>query len=73
MTEKYLYNERIFGEFNRVITLSDAADPNSIEALLEQGVLRICIGKKPEAQPTKISVKAAVANRKSKRIAGNKA
>lgn len=69
----YSHNERMFGEFRRVIMLSDVVDPNSIDAVLENGVLHICIGKKPEAQPTKISVKSARANGKTKRIADKKA
>ncbi len=69
---KYSHNERMFGEFNRTIMLTDVVDPNSIDAALEQGVLRICIGKKPEAQPMKISVKSAATSGKSKRIADKK-
>ena len=54
----YVYNERGFGKLSRSITLPDTVDPESIEANLAQGVLRVSIAKRPEAQPRRIDVRA---------------
>jgi HSP20 family protein len=56
---KYWHNERAYGEVTRVITLPDTVDPDSIEAELTEGVLRLSISKRPETQPKKINVKTA--------------
>jgi HSP20 family protein len=56
---KYWHNERSFGEVARVISLPDTVDPETIEAALAEGVLRVSIAKRPETQPKKISVKTA--------------
>ncbi len=53
----YWVNERLYGAFDRVIALPEDVDPDSIDAQLTDGVLRIVLSKKPEAQPKKIAVK----------------
>lgn len=55
---KYWYNERRYGRFERVVSLPEAVDRDSIEAELHDGILRVTLTKKPEAQPKRISVKA---------------
>jgi len=49
--------ERFFGGFTRVLTLPMAIDVNQVDAHLENGVLRIRLGKQEQAKPRKISVK----------------
>jgi HSP20 family protein len=53
----YWVNDRSYGPFDRAITLPDDVDADSIDAELSDGVLRIVLSKKPEAQPKKIAVK----------------
>jgi HSP20 family protein len=53
----YWVNERLYGTFDRTIALPDDVDADSIQAELIEGVLRIELSKKPEAQPKKITVK----------------
>jgi HSP20 family protein len=55
---KYWYNERAFGQFERVISLSEMVDPDKIEAEMRSGVLSIKLVKKPEARRKKVTIKA---------------
>jgi HSP20 family protein len=55
---EFSYQERHFGEFERSVMLDDWVDPNSIEATLEDGVLRLKLAKRPEAQRQQITVKS---------------
>ena len=54
---KYHHQERGYGKVERLITLPETADPDSIEAELKDGVLNLTFKKKPEATPRKITVK----------------
>jgi HSP20 family protein len=54
---KYFHQERGYGKVERLITLPETADPESIEAELHDGVLHLTLKKKPEATPRKIVVK----------------
>ena len=53
----YWVNDRVYGPFDRAINLPEDVDADSIDAELSDGVLRITLSKKPEAQPKKIAVK----------------
>lgn len=55
--QKYQHNERGFGKVTRTITLPDTVDPESIEAGLADGVLKVSVAKTPESQPRKIELK----------------
>lgn len=68
--QKRWYDERYYGSFQRVVSLSDSVDPASIEATLSDGVLFITLTKKPEHQPHRIEVKCA--NGGAKRLADSK-
>lgn len=54
---KYWHQERTYGQLQRLFTLPETVDPDRIEAELADGVLRLNLPKKPEAQPKKIEVK----------------
>lgn len=54
----YWYNERTFGQFERVIALSEMVDPDNIEAEMRCGVLSIKLMKKPEARRKKVLIKS---------------
>lgn len=53
---KCWYNERRYGRFERVISMSDTVDPNSVEAELSNGVLYITLAKRREAQAQRIPI-----------------
>ncbi len=53
----YWYNERTFGRFERVISLPDLVDADSIEAQMHDGVLSVTLSKRPEAQPKRVAIK----------------
>jgi HSP20 family protein len=54
---KYWHEERAYGLFERHFKLPETVDAERIEAVLEDGVLRLTLAKKPEAQPKKIEVR----------------
>jgi len=54
---KYYHEERTYGQLERHFTLPETVDSDRIEAVLEDGVLRLTLSKKPEAQPKKIEVR----------------
>lgn len=51
-----VYDERRYGTFERVLPLPDGVDTQSVEASLEDGVLRVSLAWKPETQPQKIAI-----------------
>jgi len=51
---KFWHQERGYGKIERLITLPETVDPDSIEAELKEGVLRLYLAKRPELQPKKI-------------------
>lgn len=51
--------ERVSGEFFRRFALPDTADPNSISAQINNGVLTVRIQKRAEVQPRRIEVRPA--------------
>ena len=56
---RLLSSEYREGDYLRVFTLSDDIDQAKIKAEFKNGVLRLELPRAPEAQPKKISVKAA--------------
>ena len=57
-TNGAFHEERYFGRFERYVSLSDWVDANSIDASLQNGVLRIKFAKRPEQQRQKITIAA---------------
>jgi HSP20 family protein len=55
--ESFYVYERQYGSFSRSFALPETADPEKIEARLQNGVLNLEIGKKVEAKPRKIELK----------------
>ena len=54
----YHHNERLYGSFRRSFTLSDRIKAEEIDALYENGVLRLTLPKAEEAKPRSIEIKA---------------
>jgi HSP20 family molecular chaperone IbpA len=52
------YAEYNVGDYQRSFTLPDELDTDRIEAIINNGVLRITLAKAPEAKTKKITVKA---------------
>jgi len=50
--------ERVFGAFNRALTLPFPVDADKVDARLENGVLQLKLTKHESARPRKIPVKA---------------
>jgi HSP20 family protein len=57
-SETYYAFERSYGSFSRSFTLPEGIDVDHADAELKNGVLSITIGKKPEHQPRKITLKS---------------
>ncbi|HWQ36634.1 MAG TPA: Hsp20/alpha crystallin family protein [Blastocatellia bacterium] len=55
--EGYHRVERNYGSFQRSFTLPSTIDPNLINAVFENGLLRLTLPKRPETQPRAIEVK----------------
>jgi HSP20 family protein len=49
--------ERNYGSFHRSFTVPSTIDPNKINAVCENGLLRLTLAKRPETQPRAIEVK----------------
>jgi len=56
---RYLYESRLYGRFERIVTLPEAVKTDEVQATLTNGVLRIELPKSPEAKPKKITLKAS--------------
>jgi HSP20 family protein len=48
--------ERFAGQFRRVISLPEDADPGKVEAKFRDGVLRVTVAKKESSKPRQITV-----------------
>ncbi len=54
--ENYLVVESAYGEFERVFTLPENADPEKIKAKYENGVLKLFIPKREEEKAKQITI-----------------
>ncbi len=54
--ENYLVVESAYGEFERVFTLPENADPDQIKARYENGVLKLFIPKREEEKAKQIAI-----------------
>jgi HSP20 family protein len=48
--------ERFEGEFRRVVSLPDEADPAKVEASYQDGILRVTVAKRESSKPRRIEV-----------------
>ena len=55
--DNYHRVERNYGAFQRSFTVPSTVDPNRINAVFENGLLRLTLAKRPETQPRAIEVK----------------
>ena len=53
----YYRKERFDGSFRRLVTLPDDVDPDQVEALYQDGVLRIGVKRRQASRPRQIEVK----------------
>ena len=53
---KYLYDGRSYGAFERVVSLPETVDPDSVQATLEKGLLLIAFRKAATARPRKVEI-----------------
>jgi HSP20 family protein len=56
--DKYFYRERRYGAFHRALTLPVEVNPNKVEAVFNQGVLKLTMPKLEAIKPKHIEVKA---------------
>ncbi|MEZ6121821.1 MAG: Hsp20/alpha crystallin family protein [Planctomycetaceae bacterium] len=56
---KVLITDEPFGTIQRTLKLHDAIDPNTMDAVLENGVLTVTMSRRPELQPRKVTVRPA--------------
>jgi HSP20 family protein len=56
---RVLLNNRCNVSVERSVKLHDSLDPDSVDAVLEFGVLKIELRRKPEAQPTAIRIRSS--------------
>lgn len=56
---RYLYNGRMFGRFERVVTLPESVNTQDVQATLTNGMLRITLARTPEAKPKKITIQTS--------------
>lgn len=54
--EKYLHVERVYGQFERLIELPMAVQPDKVKATYRDGVLTITLPKAEELKPREIKV-----------------
>jgi HSP20 family protein len=48
--------ERFAGNFRRVVSLPDDADPGKVDASYRDGILRVTVGKRESSRPRRIEV-----------------
>ena len=58
---KVLITDEPYGNIQRTLKLHDAIDPDSLDAVLESGVLTVTMSRRPELQPRRVAVRPAIA------------
>jgi len=54
---KYHRRERESGKFSRMLTLSTEIDPDRVDAILSDGILKVVLPKAERAKPKQINIK----------------
>jgi HSP20 family protein len=55
----FWHDERRYGRIERKVSLPETTNAEAVEAELADGVLHVKLGKKPEAQPKRITINVA--------------
>ena len=55
--EAFYALERTYGTFSRVFTLPEGADPERVQAELQDGILTLIVPKRPEEKTRQVTVK----------------
>ena len=55
---KYLFNNRTYGRFERIVRLPEGIDTEQVNAKLSNGVLEVAFSKRAEAKPRKITLQS---------------
>ena len=56
--ERYYRRERPIGAFTRTMSLGERLDPDATQASYRNGILRLQLGRAPEATPKKITIQS---------------
>jgi HSP20 family protein len=54
-----VYTERRGGEFRRVLRLDKKLDPSTVDAELKDGVLKVVVSRRPEAERRSITIRSS--------------
>ena len=54
---KEVYSDRVSGNFRRALKLDESIDPDSVDAVLNNGVLTITMKRRPELQPKRVAIR----------------
>jgi HSP20 family protein len=54
----FLFNNRSYGRFQRVINLPASVNPDEVKAELSNGILTVHLSKTPESKPRRITLQA---------------
>jgi HSP20 family protein len=55
--EDYYHSEIVYGSFYRSIGLPSSVDTRNVEAVYDDGILRITLRRAPEAKPKKVNIR----------------
>ena len=55
--EAFYALERMYGSFSRVFTFPEGADPDRVQAELQDGILTLVVPKRPEEKTRQVTVK----------------
>jgi HSP20 family protein len=56
--ERYRRRERPVGAFTRTVSLGEPLDPDRTQAIYADGILRVRLGRQPDARPKKIPIQS---------------
>jgi HSP20 family protein len=58
LDDRYHRRERVVGAFTRTVSLGERLDPDRAQATYANGILRVRLGRAPEAKPKKIAIQS---------------
>ena len=54
-----IFVNRAVGKFERRVRIDDSSDPDSVDAVLSDGVLSVSLTRRAELQPRKVAIRAS--------------